>query len=362
MKYEIQNYVLNTNFNTSTYQFLVYLQKSFGMKIINIQNNQGVPKYKQIIFSIEKTIEEGHLKKDEKLPSINKVCLEFSLSRDTVLQAYEELKKRGIIYAILGKGYYIKSTEVKIKQRIFLLFEELNIFKEDLYNSFLENIGKDVQVDIFFHHFNVQVFQKLINDSNGNYTKYIIMPTNLIGAAAIIETLPVNEVYILDQTNSELNSFPAVYQNHKKDIYEGLLKAKSRLTKYKKLIMIFPGFREPLGMKIGFENFCTDFAFDHETITEFSNRVIEEGEVYVIPSDRDLVRVIEKSKHQNLKLGQDFGIISYNETPLKKVVANGITTISTNFEAMGKILAQMILKGKKEQIENKCALIIRNSL
>jgi DNA-binding transcriptional regulator YhcF (GntR family) len=332
------------------------------MKIINIQNNQGVPKYKQIIFSIEKTIEEGHLKKDEKLPSINKVCLEFSLSRDTVLQAYEELKKRGIIYAILGKGYYIKSTEVKIKQRIFLLFEELNIFKEDLYNSFLENIGKDVQVDIFFHHFNVQVFQKLINDSNGNYTKYIIMPTNLIGAAAIIETLPVNEVYILDQTNSELNSFPAVYQNHKKDIYEGLLKAKSRLTKYKKLIMIFPGFREPLGMKIGFENFCTDFAFDHETITEFSNRVIEEGEVYVIPSDRDLVRVIEKSKHQNLKLGQDFGIISYNETPLKKVVANGITTISTNFEAMGKILAQMILKGKKEQIENKCALIIRNSL
>jgi DNA-binding transcriptional regulator YhcF (GntR family) len=332
------------------------------MKIINIQNNQGVPKYKQIIFSIEKTIEEGHLKKDEKLPSINKVCLEFSLSRDTVLQAYEELKKRGIIYAILGKGYYIKSTEVKIKQRIFLLFEELNIFKEDLYNSFLENIGKDVQVDIFFHHFNVQVFQKLINDSNGNYTKYIIMPTNLIGAAAIIETLPVNEVYILDQTNSELNSFPAVYQNHKKDIYEGLLKAKSRLTKYKKLIMIFPGFREPLGMKIGFENFCTDFAFDHETITEFSNRVIEDGEVYVIPSDRDLVRVIEKSKLQNLKLGQDFGIISYNETPLKKVVANGITTISTNFEAMGKILAQMILKGKKEQIENKCALIIRNSL
>ncbi len=37
---------------------------------------------------------DDELKKDEKLPSINKVCLEFSLSRDTVLQAYEELKKR----------------------------------------------------------------------------------------------------------------------------------------------------------------------------------------------------------------------------------------------------------------------------
>ncbi|WP_281297531.1 GntR family transcriptional regulator [Flavobacterium limnophilum] len=332
------------------------------MKIINIQNNQGVPKYKQIISSIEKTIEEGHLKKDEKIPSINKVCMEFSLSRDTVLQAYEELKKRGIIYAILGKGYYVKSTEVNIKQRIFLLFEELNIFKEDLYNSFMENIGKGVEIDIFFHHFNLKVFQKLINDSNGNYTKYVIMPTNLVGAADIIKTLPVNEVYILDQTNPELKSFPAVYQNHLTDIYNGLLKGKSRLDKYQKLIMIFPGFREPLGMKMGFEKFCNDFAFDHEVITEFKNREIKKGEVYIIPTDRDLVQVIEKSKLQNLKLGSDFGIISYNETPLKKIVENGITTISTNFEEMGKILAQMILKGKKEQIENKSNLIIRNSL
>ena len=332
------------------------------MKIINIQNNQGVPKYKQIISSIEKTIEEGLLKKDEKLPSINKVCLEFSLSRDTVLQAYEELKKRGIIYAILGKGYYVKSTEINIKQRIFLLFEELNIFKEDLYNSFMENIGKGVQIDIFFHHFNLQVFQKLINDSNGNYTKYIIMPANLIGAATSIKTLPVNDVYILDQTNPELNSFPAVYQNHLTDIYNGLLEGKSRLSKYQKLIMIFPGFREPLGMKMGFEKFCVDFAFDHEVITEFKNRKIQKGEVYVIPNDRDLVQVIEKAKLQDLKLGSDFGIISYNETPLKKIVENGITTISTNFEEMGKILAQMILKGKKEQIENKSNLIIRNSL
>jgi len=332
------------------------------MKIISIQNNLGVPKYRQIISSVEKAIEDENLQKGDKLPSVNKVCLEFSLSRDTVLQAYEELKKRGIIYAIPGKGYYIKSVEITIKQKIFLLFDELNIFKEDLYNSFLENIGNNVQVDIFFHHFNAPVFQKLINDSNGNYTKYIIMPTNLAEAAAVIKTLPVNEVYILDQTNPELQSFPAVYQNFVKDIYDGLLKGKSKLNKYEKLIMIFPGFREPLGMKIGFENFCKDFAFDYEIITEFKNQEINKGEVYIIPSDRDLVSVIEKAKIQNLQLGSDYGIISYNETPLKKVVENGITTISTNFEVMGKILAQMILKGKKEQIENKSALIIRNSL
>jgi DNA-binding transcriptional regulator YhcF (GntR family) len=332
------------------------------MKIISIQNNLGVPKYRQIISSIEKAIEDVNLKKGDKLPSVNKVCLEFSLSRDTVLQAYEELKKRGIIYAIPGKGYYIKSVEVTIKQKIFLLFDELNIFKEDLYNSFLENIGTNVQVDIFFHHFNTPVFKKLIDDSNGNYTKYIIMPTNLADAATVIKTLPVNDVYILDQTNPDLKSFPAVYQNFIKDIYDGLLKGKSKLNKYKKLIMIFPGFREPLGMKIGFENFCKDYSFDYEIISEFQNREIKKGEGYIIPSDRDLVSVIQKAKIQKLQLGTDYGIISYNETPLKKVVENGITTISTNFEVMGKLVAKMILEGKKEQIENKSALIIRNSL
>ena len=154
----------------------------------------------------------------------------------------------------------------------------------------------------------------------------------------------------------------AVYQNHKEDIYNALLKGKHKLLNYKILILIFPSYREPLGMKEGFEKFCDAFSFENEIITEFFDREIKIGEVYIIPNDRDLVCVIEKAKSQDLKLGSDFGIVSYNETPLKKVVENGITTISTDFRAMGKIMAEMILNGKKKQIENRCSLIIRNSL
>lgn len=332
------------------------------MKVISILKNRGLPIYKQIIFSIEKAIGENRMKINDKLPSINKVCLEFSLSRDTVLLAYDELKKRGIIYAIPGKGYYIKSIGITIKNKVFLLFDELNVFKEDLYNSFIKNMGSDVQVDIYFHHFNVKVFQKLIEENNGNYTKYIIMPANLEGIAPILNTLPAKEVYILDQTNPELAHFPSISQNFVKDIYNALLKGLYRLDRYQKLILIFPGFREPIGMKIGFEKFCIDYNFDYEIISEFNKLKINSGEVFIIPNDRDLVQVIEQSEIDNLKIGQDFGIISYNETPLKKVVANGITTISTNFEMMGEILAQMILENKKDQLENKCQLILRKSL
>ena len=332
------------------------------MKVITIQENSGIPKYKQIILSIEKCIENGVLKKNDKLPSISKVSLEFGLSRDTILLAYDNLKKRGIIYAIFGKGYYVRSSEIAVKQRVFLLFDELNSFKEDLYNSFILHMGQDAHIDIFFHHFNSKEFERHINESNGNYTKYMIMPTNLENAASYIEVLPEKEVYIVDQTNEELKKYPAVYQNFKKDIYNGLQKGKSKLKKYNKLTLIFSGSTVPVGIKEGFLKFSEDFNFENEVITEFKDRTIEKGEVYIIPNDRDLVSVIEKSKLQKLKLGKDFGIISYNETPLKKLVKNGITTISTDFEAMGKILAQITFNSKKSQIENKSHLTIRGSL
>lgn len=332
------------------------------MKIINIDRNSSVPKYKQIIASIEAAITDRRVAKGDKLASVNKVALEFSISRDTVLLAYDELKKRGVIHAILGKGYYIKSVEFSFEQRIFLLFDELNSFKEDIFNSFLERMGNSAQIDIFFHHFNINMFTKLVNEGNGEYSKYIIMPTNVVGAADVIKTLPKNDVYILDQTNVELVDYPSIHQNFVKNMYESLLKGKERIFKYENLILIFPGLKEPLGMVEGFEKFCSEFQMSFEVISSFEDKEIQQGDVYVIPSDRDLVKVIEQAKLQQLVLGNHYGIISYNDTPLKKVVENGITTISTDFKAMGRILADMILNHTKTQIENECYLIERNSL
>ena len=97
--------------------------------------------------------------------------MEFGISRDTVLYAYEILKKKGIVNAILGKGYYIKSTDWNFEERIFLLFDELNAFKENLYYSFWKRYSKRANVHVFFHYFNIDVFKKLIEENNGSYTK-----------------------------------------------------------------------------------------------------------------------------------------------------------------------------------------------
>ena len=67
--------------------------------------------------------------------------------------------------------------------------------------------------------------------------------------------------------------------------------------------------------------------------------------------EEDLVILIEKLLATKMKVGKHVGVISYNETPLKKIILNGITTISTDFEFMGKKAAELILNNSTDQCE-----------
>jgi DNA-binding LacI/PurR family transcriptional regulator len=68
-------------------------------------------------------------------------------------------------------------------------------------------------------------------------------------------------------------------------------------------------------------------------------------DIFITIRERDLVNLVKQVRQNNLKLGEDIGIISYNETPLKELL--GITVITTDFKAMGESAAYMILKIKK---------------
>ena len=209
------------------------------MGIVSIIEKSGIPKYRQIVASFEEAISSGTLKKGDKLPSLNSIKNKHSLSRDTVLMAFNELKTRGIVQSIAGKGYYVMSENINVVQKIFLLFDELNGFKEDLYNSFVANLGFNVQVDIYFHHFNQDMFSKLIYDHIGDYSFYVIMPANLNNVKEVIEKLPNDKVYIIDQTHDELAAYPSIYQNFEKNMFDGLTDVFYRIKTYRKIILIF---------------------------------------------------------------------------------------------------------------------------
>lgn len=332
------------------------------MGIVSLKKSIGVPKYKQIVTSIEGAITDGALKKGDQLPSLNAIKNKHKLSRDTVLTAFNELKNRGIIHSVVGKGYYVSSEDILVKQKIFVLFDELNSFKEDLYNAFLKHLGDDVQIDIFFHHFNSVVFKKLINDSAGNYSYYVIMPANLKGTKATIKNLPNDKVFLLDQVPKGLENYPAIYQDFENDIQKGLFTGLSAIRKYEKLVLVFSDNKQPKQLLKGFKNFCSDYKINYEITETLYERTPKKGELYIVFEDKDLIKIIKKIKEQKLQLSKNIGIISYNDTLLKEVVADGITTISTDFKLMGKTLAKMILNNQLNPVINPSKLLFRKSI
>lgn len=334
-------------------------------ELFKLESNAGVPKYKQIINSFLLSVEEGRIDMGEQLPSINFICKTYGVSRDTVLIAFNELKAKGIISSTPGKGYFLNSKATQFKKNIFLLYDEFNVFKEILYNAFVEELGDKATVDIYFHHFNKTIFKSLVDNNIGKYNSYIVMPAKFHDAYDILKQLPQEKVFVLDQTNEILERYyPAIYQNFEKDMFTALESGVDLLEKYQKIFLVYPGGKEPEGQKRGFLKFAEKYAnkWQFQVLNTLDGRTINKHEVYIVPNDIDLVTLVKSAKEKAFVLGDDLGIISYNDTPLKEIVADGITTISTDFRAMGERLAQMVLAGSKDQIENKSELIRRESL
>ena len=333
-----------------------------AMSIVTISSNSTKPKYKQIVESVEEAISDGRLKKGDKLPSLNAIKQRHLVSRDTVLMAFGELKLRGIIESAVGKGYFVLSEEVSVKQKVFLLFDELNAFKEELYNAFVNALNKNIRVDIFFHHFNKKVFNSLITENSSSYTQFVIMPANLKNIKSTIALLPQDKVYILDQHPNELKEYPGISQNFKKDMFEGLNKASNYLKKYSQLILVDSSDKQPRALIDGFALFCEMNNKTHQIISTLNEANLVNGALYVILEDKDLIKLIKLAKTHSLRIAKDLGVISYNDTMFKEIIGQGITTISTDFKHMGKRLAEMINANEKIQIENPNQFTLRNSI
>ena len=183
-------------------------------------------------------------------------------------------------------------------------------------------------------------------------------------AYKLINDLPKEKLLILDKRiEGVTGEYAVVYQDFERDIYCALTEVKDLLKKYRTLNIIFPtdGYH-PKEIVSGFEMFCTEYAFDFEIVTDIEAKTIRKNEAYINLMEDHLVALIKSIKKQGLKAGQDVGIISYNETPLKEILLDGITVISTDFKKLGQTAAELILQNKKDVIANPFHLFLRNSL
>ncbi|GLB51261.1 transcriptional regulator [Neptunitalea chrysea] len=343
---------------------------------IIINEDSRVPKYKQIVDSVIDDIGKGKLKIGEKIPSINELSEHLLLSRDTVEKAYKRLKEQQVIVSVKGKGYYTTKTDLISKKSVFFMINKPSVYKMLIYNSFVNAIGVNGHVNLYIYHCEESLFIRSLEKNLGGYDNYVIMPhfrdKNLNHVSFtdsvidIIEQIPKDKLIILDNAKPDIKGdYGSIYQDFQQDIYEALKEGLERIKRYNKIILVYPTKSvNPYPKRIlhGFKQFCVEQKFDFEVLDEiYDDMDLPEKDLYITIQERDLVNLVRQiRKADNLELGKNIGIISYNDTPLKDLL--GITVISTDFKAMGESAAYMVMKNKKERVKNVFKYIERNSL
>lgn len=334
---------------------------------LTIDESSKIPKYQQVVDTIVSDIQVGIVKVGDKIPSINETSEEYYLSRDTVEKAYKILRKRGIITAVRGKGFYVSSSGKNEEQRVLLLFNKLSDHKKTIYNSFVKNVGPGYSVDLQIHNSNSRILEKLIIENLGRYDYYVLMPHLQVETDSVrmaINKIPKDRLILLNKDMKGIEGeYACVYEDFELDIHQALYTGIHKMRKYKKLLLVFPldNFYCD-GIRQGFVNFCEAEGFQYEIIERACHHQMKKRELYLVIEEVDLVEVLKRATAANYKLGKDIGVITYNDTPFKEILGGGITVLSTDFAKMGETLANLVQNRERKKIKNPFKMIIRGSI
>ncbi|AOW10618.1 GntR family transcriptional regulator [Flavobacterium gilvum] len=343
--------------------------------LINIKKDSSVPKYIQVADSITNDIKSGKIKIDQKLPSINELSEWNSLSRDTIEKAYKILRDQELVFSVMGVGNFVNPNKSKSDVEIFFLINKPSSYKMEVYNAFVNCIGSKAHVNMYVYYCDENLFIKALKRNMDSCNYFVIMPHFKTKANShvnytpkvikAIETIPKDKLVILDNSHTEISGeFVSIYQDYMNDIMMALEQAFDKLKKYAKLNLVFSTksiFPYPNGILAGFKQFCEKHQFKFEILEKiYVGLEFESKEAFVTIMEEDLVNLVQQIREKNLVIGEDVGVISYNETPLKALL--GITVVSTDFKEMGEHAAKLVLKNEKKFHKNPFKYIERNSL
>jgi hypothetical protein len=225
-------------------------------------------------------------------------------------------------------------------------------------------MGPGVGIDFYIYNNDFNLFKRIVSKRELDYSHIVIIPHFMEGdsiAVDFINSLPKEKLILVDKLIPGIQgSYGAIYEDFENDIYKTLVEAKDALMKYHKVQLVFPqSSYYSIDILRGFEHFCRDFAFEFAVVEHAEPEV---GSVYIMVMEDDLIDILDKIKEKNLTLGKDIGLISYNETPIKRLLFEGISTISTDFVKMGEMAAELVITNSRTKITNPFSFIRRASL
>ncbi len=326
---------------------------------IHANSNSSSLKYIQLVDSIINAINEGTLNEGDLLPSVNELIKNASFSRDTVFKAYSELKNRGVIESVPNRGYFVTRNH----NRVLLFLDTFKAYKEVLYEGFRSNLPENYSVDLHFHHYNINVFETILNDSIGRYTHYVVMCFDHPRMKQIIEKIPAGKLLIIDWNIHASESHSYVCQDFGKALYNNLFEHLDRIRHYQRFIYLYPEKMtyHPKESIHQFKKFASKYKLNSQVVYDPKKIEVCNGDLYLLVSDRTLAMILDQASENRLEPGIDFGIISYNETPMKRYVKDGISVISTDFIEMGKMAARYVIEPGPLQYVVPTTTILRKS-
>ncbi|MEX0287734.1 MAG: GntR family transcriptional regulator [Flavobacteriaceae bacterium] len=330
--------------------------------IRRLGENHNLIKHEQLVQGIIQTIDEGTLRRGDKLPSINNMVSELGFARKTIVKAYEELKDRGLIESKKLKGYFIISDETNITMRIALLLFAFQRFQEDFYNTFRKELGKRFQIDVFFHHNNLEIFETVFKNIRGRYGKYVIAPIPNTRVTTLLKSIAPEKLLIIDRYLKMPKSYSYISQEFEESTYSMFSALLPNIKKYKKFVFIEGTQDSPVEIRRGFNKFLAEYGLDGEVKQVFQFGSLKKGVLYFLNSDTQLWDLLKDCRNNGFVIGQDIGVVSHDDHVVKEIVSGGITTMSTDFNYMAKLAADHIKAGSFTQIIMPRELVQRNSL
>ncbi len=325
----------------------------------SINHESDIPKYQQLVNSINDAVAKRQLNKGDLLPSVNSICKENKLSRDTVFKAYSILKSQKVIESVPNKGYFLAGET----RKVLLVLDTFKAYKEVLYHSFVNNLPDNIITDVQFHHYNIDNFKTIINNSVGKYYKYVVMNFDHKEVAPVLTNISNDKLLQIDWNIHSKPKNNYVFQDFGKAFYESLKEAVELFRKYGEIHFIYPNFTfHPIESLTFFKKFCKDFDFKYKIITNPKGFNIKKNIAYIGVSDRMLGVFLEQCREKDFEPGVDVGFLSYNETPMKKFIYKGISVVTTDFKELGTKGAEFITKDEPMQYYVSTKLILRESL
>lgn len=342
-----------------------------GRKFV-INTQVSIPVYKQVISQIEQKIISGEYAPGYHLPSMNELAADLEISKETIKKAYAILRDKGVVEPRQGKGFFVKGLEGERPLRILLIFDKLSSYKQVLFQSFIGKFDGNAEVTIRIHDQNLDTLELFIDENVDNFDYYVVAPHFSLEPAVqkrmlkLLKRIPNRKLILVDRNLPDLpGNYGAVYQDFASDISHALAEGLDKLMISSKLnVIIMPNSLYSVYIKQAVAKFCDDNGISVEFHYGVSEEIVRRNEVYLLLNSQHDAGLLDFSRiamRRGLKIGEDVGLISYNDYPINEIILNGLTTVSTDFEQMGELAAKMILDRNLSKIKCNFRLIRRST-